>query len=92
LIDGELQLDAAIIPRVSEKKIKGENILKGTANILIFPDCDAGNITVKATTLFANGGGTFAVMCGFAKPMGEISRNSDVDGMVFSTAVTAAQC
>jgi phosphotransacetylase len=42
--------------------------------------------------LFANGGGTFAVMCGFAKPMGEISRNSDVDGMVFSTAVTAAQC
>lgn len=92
LIDGELQLDSAIIPRVSEKKIKGENILKGTANILVFPDCDAGNITVKATTLFANGGGTFAVMCGFAKPMGEISRNSDVDGMVFSTAVTAAQC
>lgn len=92
LIDGELQLDSAIVPRVSEKKIKGDNILKGTANILVFPDCDAGNITVKATTLFANGGGTFAVMCGFAKPMGEISRNSDVDGMVFSTAVTAAQC
>lgn len=92
LIDGELQLDSAIIPRVSAKKIKGENILNGTANILIFPDCDAGNITVKATTLFANGGGTFAIMCGFAKPMGEISRNSDIDGMVFSTAATAAQC
>lgn len=92
LIDGELQLDAAIIPRVSEKKIKGENVLKGTANILVFPDCDAGNITVKATTLFANGGGTFAIMCGFAKPVGELSRNSDVDGIVFSTAATAAQC
>lgn len=92
LIDGELQLDSAIIPRVSEKKIKGENLLKGTANILIFPDCDAGNITVKATTLFANGGGTFAILCGFAKPVGELSRNSDVDGIVFSTAATAAQC
>lgn len=92
LMDGELQLDSAIVPAVSEKKIKGENVLKGTANILIFPDCDAGNITVKATSMFANGGGTFAVMCGFAKPMGEISRRSDVDGMVFSTAVTAAQC
>lgn len=92
LIDGELQLDSAVVPEVSEKKIKGENVLKGTANILIFPDCDAGNITVKATSMFANGGGTFAIMCGFAKPMGEISRRSDVDGMVFSTAVTAAQC
>ncbi len=92
LIDGELQLDSAIVPAVSEKKIKGENVLKGTANILIFPDCDAGNITVKATSMFANGGGTFAVMCGFAKPFGEISRRSDVDNMVFSTAVTAAQC
>lgn len=92
LIDGELQLDSAIIPRVSEKKIKGENLLKGTANILVFPDCDAGNITVKATTLFANGGGTFAILCGFAKPVGELSRNSDVDGIVFSTAATAAQC
>lgn len=92
LIDGELQLDAAIVPRVSEKKIKGENILHGDANILVFPDCDAGNITVKASQLFANAGGTFAVMCGFAKPMGELSRNSDVDGIIFSTAVTAAQC
>jgi len=92
LIDGELQLDAAIIPAVSEKKIKGENLLHGTANILIFPDCDAGNITVKVTTLFANGGGTFAILCGFAKPVGELSRNSNVDGIIFSTAVTAAQC
>lgn len=92
LIDGELQLDAAIVPAVSAKKIKGENVLNGTANILIFPDCDAGNITVKATTLFANGGGTFAIMCGFKHPMGEISRNSNVDGMVFSIAATAAQC
>ncbi|WP_172135388.1 phosphate acyltransferase [Adlercreutzia sp. ZJ473] len=92
LMDGELQLDSAIVPGVSEKKIKGENVLKGTANILVFPDCDAGNITVKSVSMFANGGGTFAVMCGFAKPMGEISRRSDVDGMVFSTAVTAAQC
>lgn len=92
LIDGELQLDAAIVPAVSAKKIKGDNVLNGTANILIFPDCDAGNITVKATTLFANGGGTFAIMCGFKHPMGEISRNSNVDGMVFSIAATAAQC
>jgi phosphate acetyltransferase len=92
ICDGELQLDSAIYPKVSEKKIKGENVLKGTANILIFPDCDAGNIGVKITTLFANGGGTFAVMCGFKSPVGEISRNSNVDGIVFSTAVTAAQC
>lgn len=91
-IDGELQLDSAIVPDVSEKKIKGENVLKGTANVLIFPDCDAGNLTVKSVSMFANGGGTFAIMCGFAKPFGEISRRSDVDGMVFSTAVTAAQC
>lgn len=92
LMDGELQLDSAVIPAVSMGKIKGENVLKGTANILIFPDCDAGNLTVKATSMFGNGGGTFAVMCGFAKPFGEISRRSDVDNMVFSTAVTAAQC
>ena len=92
LMDGELQLDSAIVPKVSLAKIKGENVLKGTANILVFPDCDAGNLTVKATSMFGNGGGTFAVMCGFAKPFGEISRRSDVDNMVFSTAVTAAQC
>ena len=92
LIDGELQLDSAIVPEVSAKKIKGENVLKGTANLLVFPDCDAGNLTVKSVSMFANGGGTFAIMCGFAKPFGEISRRSDVDGMVFSTAVTAAQC
>lgn len=92
LMDGELQLDSAIVPAVSQKKIKGKNVLNGTANVLIFPDCDAGNITVKATSMFANGGGSFAIMCGFAKPMGEISRRSDVNGMIFSTAVTAAQC
>lgn len=92
LMDGELQLDSAVIPAVSMGKIKGENVLKGTANILVFPDCDAGNLTVKATSMFGNGGGTFAVMCGFAKPFGEISRRSDIDNMVFSTAVTAAQC
>ena len=92
LIDGELQLDAAIVPKVAAKKIKGENLLDGDSNILIFPDCDAGNICVKACQLFANAGGTFAVMCGFASPVGELSRNSDVDGILFSTAVTAAQC
>lgn len=92
LIDGELQLDAAIVPEVSEKKIKSENLLHGDANILIFPDCDAGNICVKASQLFAHAGGSFAILCGFAKPVGELSRNSNVDQIVFSTAVTAAQC
>jgi len=81
-IDGELQVDAAIVPRVSLKKIQGENPLKGTANILIFPDLDCGNMANKLCQIYAHANIYGAMICGFAKPIAEVSRSFGVDDLV----------
>ncbi len=93
LVDGELQLDAAIIPEVAEFKAKGSP-LKGQANVLVFPDLGAGNIGYKLVQRLAKSEAYGPLCQGIAKPVNDLSRgcsSEDVAGVVAITAVQAQQ-
>lgn len=86
LIDGEFQLDTAINPAVAARKIKDPSPVAGKANVLIFPNLDAGNIGVKIFTGFADGGpGAGPLLQGFAKPVSDLSRGAPVANIVGAT-------
>ena len=82
IIDGELQLDAAIVPEVAERKIKGNSPVAGKANVLIFPDLNAGNIGVKLAQRFAKAVAYGPSLQGFARPVSDLSRGAPVDEIV----------
>ena len=93
LVDGELQLDAAIIPEVAEYKANGSP-LKGEANILIFPDLNAGNIGYKLVHRLAKAEAYGPLCQGIAKPVNDLSRgcsSKDIEGVVAITAVQAQE-
>lgn len=89
-IEGEIQADAAIIQRVAEKKI-GASDVAGQANVLIFPDLDAGNICYKLVQYMANATALGPILQGFAKPVNDMSRGASVDDLIGVTAITVVQ-
>jgi len=90
IIDGELQADSAISPRVARKKCP-DSPLKGEANVLIFPDLNAGNIAYKLTQYLAGAQAIGPIMQGFAKPVNDLSRGASVDDVIGVVAIAALQ-
>ena len=89
-MDGELQGDSALVKRVAAKKVK-ESRVAGQANVLIFPDLNAGNIAYKLVQYCANAKAYGPILQGFAKPVNDMSRGATVEDLVGVAAITVVQ-
>lgn len=90
-IDGEFQVDTAIIPDVAMKKVKEASVVAGRANVLIFPDLNSGNIGYKLTQYMGGAQAIGPFLQGFARPISDLSRGASVDDIVATTAICLAQ-
>lgn len=91
IIEGELQGDAALAPSVASKKTRARSAIAGDANVLIFPDLDAGNIAYKLVQYLGGATATGPLLQGFAKPVSDLSRGATVDDIIAATIMTLAQ-
>lgn len=90
-IDGEFQLDAALSPRVAARKVKRNSAVAGRANIVVWPDLDVGNITVKAAQLFAGAKAYGPFLQGFAGVVSDCSRGASTEEIIGNVAVSCVR-
>lgn len=88
MVDGEFQVDSAIVPEVARIKCAANDVA-GKANVLIFPDLNSGNISYKLTQRLANARAVGPLLMGFTKPASDLSRGCFVEDIVDAVAVTA---
>ncbi len=87
MIDGELQADSALVPEIAKRKL-GESEVAGQANVLVFPNLDAGNICYKLTQRLANARAIGPIVLGTVQPCSDLSRGCSVEDIIDCTAVT----
>ncbi len=90
VIDGEMQLDAAIVPEVAKKKCP-DSAVKGDANVLVFPDLNSGNIGYKLVERFCKAKAVGPIIQGLSKPVNDLSRGCSVDDIVELARISVMQ-
>lgn len=91
LIDGEFQADAALIPTVAKRKVKGESPVAGRANVLIFPDLNAANIAYKLVQYMGKAEAFGPILQGFSRPISDLSRGASAEDIAGAIAIVCVE-
>ena len=90
LVDGDLQADAALVPSVAQRKVKNSKVA-GRANVLIFPNLDAANISYKLVQYLAQSQAYGPILQGFARPINDLSRGANIEDIITVITITVLQ-